>query len=51
MRSGKTLEEKETSLDAIEWSKRVADSGAGEILLDDQSTREETGDGFDLELN
>ncbi len=38
-----------TSINAIEWSKRVVDSGAGEILLT-SIDREGTGEGFDLEL-
>ena len=38
-----------TSIDAIEWSKRVVDSGAGEILLT-SIDREGTGEGYDLEL-
>ena len=38
-----------TLIDAIEWSKRVVDSGAGEILLT-SIDREGTGEGYDLEL-
>jgi Imidazoleglycerol-phosphate synthase len=34
---------------AIEWSKRVVDAGAGEILLT-SIDREGTGEGYDLEL-
>jgi cyclase len=38
-----------TGLDAIEWARRVADLGAGEILLTSMD-RDGTKEGFDLEL-
>jgi cyclase len=38
-----------TELDAIEWSREVADRGAGEILLTSMD-RDGTKDGYDLEL-
>ncbi len=38
-----------TGFDAVEWAMRVAESGAGEILLTSVD-REGTGKGFDLEL-
>jgi cyclase len=38
-----------TGLDAIEWAKRLASLGAGEILLTSMD-RDGTGKGFDLEL-
>ena len=38
-----------TGLDAIEWAHRVAELGAGEILLNSMDT-DGTRDGFDLEL-
>ncbi|MDH5710522.1 MAG: imidazole glycerol phosphate synthase subunit HisF [Gammaproteobacteria bacterium] len=40
---------KETGLDAIEWAKKMADYGAGEILLTSMD-RDGTKIGFDLEL-
>ena len=40
----------ETPLDAIEWAKRMADAGAGEILLTSMD-RDGTREGFDNELN
>ena len=40
---------KPTGLDAIEWSKKMADYGAGEILLTSMD-RDGTKTGFDLEL-
>ena len=40
---------KETGLDAIDWAKKMADFGAGEILLTSMD-RDGTRDGFDLEL-
>ena len=40
---------KATELDAVEWAKRVADLGAGEILLT-SIDRDGTRSGFDLEL-
>ncbi|MDH5387259.1 MAG: imidazole glycerol phosphate synthase subunit HisF [Gammaproteobacteria bacterium] len=40
---------KETGLDAIEWAKKMADFGAGEILLTSMD-RDGTKIGFDLEL-
>ncbi len=39
----------ETDLDAIEWAKRGADSGAGEILLTSMNA-DGTRDGFEIEL-
>ena len=38
-----------TGLDAVEWAKRAAESGAGEILLTSMD-RDGTKDGYDLEL-
>ena len=38
-----------TGLDALEWSKKVAKLGAGEILLTSMD-RDGTKDGFDIEL-
>jgi cyclase len=38
-----------TGLDAVEWARRVADLGAGEILLTSMD-RDGTKEGFDLEL-
>jgi cyclase len=38
-----------TGLDAVEWARRVADLGAGEILLTSMD-RDGTQEGFDLEL-
>jgi len=38
-----------TGLDAVEWAARVAENGAGEILLTSMD-RDGTKDGFDLEL-
>jgi imidazole glycerol-phosphate synthase subunit HisF len=38
-----------TELDAVEWARRAAELGAGEILLTSMD-RDGTGDGFDLEL-
>jgi cyclase len=38
-----------TGIDALVWAKRMADSGAGEILLTSMD-RDGTRDGFDLEL-
>ncbi len=38
-----------TGLDAVEWARRMADSGAGEILLTSMD-RDGTRDGFDLAL-
>lgn len=38
-----------TGLDAIEWSRRMADAGAGEILLTSMD-RDGTKDGYDVEL-
>jgi cyclase len=40
---------RETGLDAIEWAKRMADYGAGEILLTSMD-RDGTKSGFDLAL-
>ena len=40
---------KPTGIDAIEWAKKMADYGAGEILLTSMD-RDGTKDGFDLEL-
>ncbi|HLZ66221.1 MAG TPA: imidazole glycerol phosphate synthase subunit HisF [Aliidongia sp.] len=40
---------RETGLDAIEWARRMADYGAGEILLTSMD-RDGTKSGFDLEL-
>ncbi len=40
---------KPAGLDAVEWAKRVAALGAGEILLTSMD-RDGTGKGFDLEL-
>jgi imidazole glycerol-phosphate synthase subunit HisF len=40
---------RETGLDAIEWAKRMADDGAGEILLTSMD-RDGTKSGFDLAL-
>jgi imidazole glycerol-phosphate synthase subunit HisF len=40
---------KETGLDAIEWSKRMEEYGAGEILLTSMD-RDGTKEGYDLEL-
>jgi len=40
---------KGTGLDAVDWARRMAESGAGEILLTSMD-RDGTGDGFDLEL-
>jgi len=40
---------KSTGLDAIEWARRMAATGAGEILLTSMD-RDGTRDGFDLEL-
>lgn len=40
---------KPTGLDAIEWAKRMADYGAGEILLTSMD-RDGTRDGFDIDL-
>jgi cyclase len=40
---------KETGLDAVEWAKRMADYGAGEILLTSMD-RDGQKSGFDLEL-
>src|SRR5712691_3324809 len=40
---------KTTGLDAIEWAKRMSESGAGEILLTSMD-RDGTRDGFDLGL-
>lgn len=40
---------RETAVDAIEWAKKMADYGAGEILLTSMD-RDGTRDGFDLEL-
>ena len=39
----------ETSLDALEWARRVVQLGAGEILLTSMD-RDGTQDGYDLEL-
>lgn len=39
----------DTGLDAVEWAKRMADSGAGEILLTSMD-RDGTKSGFDLDL-
>jgi len=39
----------ETDLDAVEWAKRGADSGAGEILLTSMNA-DGTRDGFEIEL-
>lgn len=39
----------ETGIDAIEWAKKMADFGAGELLLTSMD-RDGTKDGFDLEL-
>jgi len=39
----------ETGVDAIEWARRVADLGAGELLVT-SIDREGTGKGFDLDL-
>src|SRR5207237_1406923 len=44
-RGGRTPE----GLDAIDWCRRVADLGAGEILLTSMD-RDGTGSGYDLEL-
>ena len=38
-----------TGIDALVWAKRMADSGAGEILLTSMD-RDGTRDGFDLAL-
>lgn len=38
-----------TGLDAVEWAKRVEDSGAGEILLTSMD-KDGTKDGYDIEL-
>jgi cyclase len=38
-----------TGIDAVAWCRRVAESGAGEILLTSMD-RDGTRDGFDLEL-
>ncbi|HAW60609.1 MAG TPA: imidazole glycerol phosphate synthase subunit HisF, partial [Actinobacteria bacterium] len=38
-----------TGLDAVEWAKKVADLGAGEILLTSMD-RDGTKDGYDIEL-
>jgi cyclase len=38
-----------TGLDALEWVRRAADLGAGEVLLNSMDA-DGTGDGFDLEL-
>ncbi|MBI2992893.1 MAG: imidazole glycerol phosphate synthase subunit HisF [Gammaproteobacteria bacterium] len=38
-----------TGLDAVEWARRMADQGAGEILLTSMD-RDGTGEGFDLDL-
>ena len=40
---------KSTGLDAVAWARRMADAGAGEILLTSMD-RDGTGEGFDLEL-
>jgi cyclase len=40
---------KPTGLDAVQWARRMADYGAGEILLTSMD-RDGTRDGFDLEL-
>ena len=40
---------KATGLDAVEWAKKVADLGAGEILLTSMD-KDGTKDGFDIEL-
>lgn len=40
---------KETGIDALEWAKRMADYGAGEILLTSMD-RDGTKNGFDLDL-
>lgn len=40
---------KSTGIDAIEWARKMADYGAGEILLTSMD-RDGTRDGFDLEL-
>jgi cyclase len=40
---------RETGLDAVEWAQRMAEYGAGEILLTSMD-RDGTGIGFDLEL-
>jgi len=40
---------KPTGIDAVEWAKKMADYGAGEILLTSMD-RDGTRDGFDLEL-
>ena len=40
----------ETELDAIEWASRMAEAGAGEILLTSMD-RDGTREGFDNELN
>ncbi len=39
----------DTGLDAVAWAKRMAESGAGEILLTSMD-RDGTGDGFDIPL-
>ena len=39
----------ETSLDAVEWARRAAGEGAGEVLLT-SIDRDGTGLGYDLEL-
>jgi len=39
----------ETGIDAVEWAKKMADFGAGELLLTSMD-RDGTKDGFDLEL-
>ena len=38
-----------TGLDAVEWAKKMADLGAGEILLTSMD-KDGTKDGFDIEL-
>jgi len=40
---------KETGIDAVEWAKRMAEYGAGELLLTSMD-RDGTKEGFDLEL-
>lgn len=41
---------RQTNLDAIQWARRVAELGAGEILLTSMD-RDGTKDGYDIELN
>ncbi len=38
-----------TGIDAIEWARRMSDTGAGELLLTSMD-RDGTGEGFDIEL-